>query len=125
MNALRTTIRMRSLREVSRRHHELRRRLLDDRAFRLEQLDELASEPAPVGRNSGVTAALRIAASTALREIDDALDRMAEGTYGVCVGCKATIPDERLSVLPMTPLCTQCHFNEQNCRVSSRLVATA
>jgi DnaK suppressor protein len=125
MNALRTTARPRSLPEMPQHHQELRRRLLADRAFRLEQLAELAGEPGSPASHSGVTAALRIAASTALRDIDDALDRMAAGTYGVCVACHATIPVERLAALPMTPLCTPCHFNEQNCRVSRRLATPA
>jgi DnaK suppressor protein len=125
MTALRTKARPRSLPEVPQHHQELRRRLLEYRAFRLEQLAELAGEPGSAGRHSGVTAALRIAASTALREIDDALDRMAAGRYGVCVGCHAAIPDERLDALPMAPLCTHCHFNEQNCRVSRRLAPSA
>ncbi len=37
-----------------------------------------------------------------------ALDRMAEGTYGICVSCGETISDARLAVLPETPLCRTC-----------------
>jgi len=35
-----------------------------------------------------------------LREIEDALRRLDEGTYGVCEACGRPIPDERLEALP-------------------------
>jgi len=31
-----------------------------------------------------------------LREVDSALDRMAEGTYGLCLECHDTIENDRL-----------------------------
>jgi len=35
-----------------------------------------------------------------LRDIDDALRRLDEGTYGVCAACGRAIPDERLEANP-------------------------
>ncbi len=35
-----------------------------------------------------------------LREIEDALRRLDDGTYGVCEACGRPIPDERLEALP-------------------------
>ena len=43
-----------------------------------------------------------------LRQIDAALARVAEGTYGTCMRCGATIAEARLAVLPATPLCRTC-----------------
>ncbi|WP_439154251.1 TraR/DksA family transcriptional regulator [Yoonia sp.] len=43
-----------------------------------------------------------------LRRIDAALDRISNGTYGVCVQCGEQISDARLELLPATPLCKDC-----------------
>ena len=43
-----------------------------------------------------------------LRAIDDALDRIGQGTYGVCVVCKRPISKMRLDAVPWTHLCRQC-----------------
>jgi RNA polymerase-binding transcription factor DksA len=40
-----------------------------------------------------------------LRDIDAALSRVDEGTYGVCVTCGKPIGDERLDFLPTTTVC--------------------
>ena len=43
-----------------------------------------------------------------LREVEDALDRVAAGSYGYCVGCAGGIPLERLRALPATTRCVEC-----------------
>lgn len=43
-----------------------------------------------------------------LCEIDHALQRIAEGTYGVCEVCGAEIEPERLAILPETTMCVRC-----------------
>jgi len=40
-----------------------------------------------------------------LREIDDALERIEQGTYGVCAVCGNEIPEERLAAVPYASLC--------------------
>ena len=91
-------------------------RLQDERRFRVEQLAALDAEP-PGRQHPGSTQlALRIAATTALCEIDAALARIADGEYGHCVSCTQPIPAARLDVLPAASLCMPCHYNEQNCR---------
>ncbi|WP_457639993.1 TraR/DksA family transcriptional regulator [Persephonella sp.] len=42
-----------------------------------------------------------------LREIDKALERMKEGTYGLCEVCGKPIEEKRLKALPWTTLCIQ------------------
>ncbi len=42
---------------------------------------------------------------TEVRAINAALQRIADGTYGVCVRCGAQIEPARLDVLPFTPFC--------------------
>ena len=43
-----------------------------------------------------------------LKQIDDALDRLATDRYGVCEDCGEEIPLQRLNVRPMTTLCIEC-----------------
>jgi len=38
-------------------------------------------------------------------EIDDALDRIENGTYGICEGTGQPIPKERLEAIPWTRYC--------------------
>ena len=98
-----------------------RQRLEEERRFRLDQLAALEAESCPTAPHESVQHALLIAASTALDEIDAALDRMRSGHYGRCVTCSAELPSERLEVLPMAALCMACHYNEQNCAQGASL----
>lgn len=43
-----------------------------------------------------------------LGEIDAALRRIDEGTYGICTNCGKPIPEERLEALPWASLCIDC-----------------
>jgi RNA polymerase-binding protein DksA len=41
-------------------------------------------------------------------EIDAALKRIEEGTYGTCVRCRSTIAEERLEAMPYATMCIEC-----------------
>ncbi|MBT3185517.1 MAG: TraR/DksA family transcriptional regulator [Nitrospina sp.] len=43
-----------------------------------------------------------------LKQVDMAIEKIAEGEYGVCAQCEAAIPEARLKVVPYTEFCTQC-----------------
>ena len=43
-----------------------------------------------------------------LDELDEALARLDDGTYGVCVRCGAPIGSERLAARPAAPTCISC-----------------
>ena len=43
-----------------------------------------------------------------LMQIDEAFNRMKDGTYAVCTNCGATIGDKRLQAVPWTPFCIDC-----------------
>jgi len=43
-----------------------------------------------------------------LAEIDAALQRIEEGTYGICTNCGRRIADERLEARPWATLCIDC-----------------
>jgi RNA polymerase-binding protein DksA len=47
-----------------------------------------------------------------LRAIDDALERIKNGTYGICEVCGKEIEEERLQAVPWTTLCIQ-HAKER------------
>ncbi len=42
-----------------------------------------------------------------LRAIDEALERMKEGTYGICEVCGKEIEEDRLEAVPYTTLCKE------------------
>ena len=44
----------------------------------------------------------------ALEEIDEALERLRQGTFGLCEECRAHIPRPRLQALPYTRHCVAC-----------------
>jgi DnaK suppressor protein len=43
-----------------------------------------------------------------LLEIDDALERIEDNTYGICEECGGKIPKERLKIMPFALFCVQC-----------------
>ena len=43
-----------------------------------------------------------------LKKIDEALERMATNTYGICERCGEEIPFKRLKARPVTTLCIEC-----------------
>ena len=43
-----------------------------------------------------------------LKQIDDALDKIEENTYGLCEECGVKIPRARLKVVPFAKYCVEC-----------------
>lgn len=55
-----------------------------------------------------------------LAEIEHALQRLDEGTYGTCEACGKTIPDDRLEAMPATRFCVEDQAKaESEARASS------
>lgn len=52
--------------------------------------------------------------SSAMREIDVALERMNQGTYGSCEDCGNPIGRMRLRALPQATLCRNCKSLEES-----------
>jgi DnaK suppressor protein len=59
---------------------------------------------------------LSLHARNLLAQIDDALRRLDEGTFGDCVTCGLRIELERLEVLPYTTQCMDCRRREETGR---------
>ncbi len=49
----------------------------------------------------------------ALHDIDEALRKIEEGSYGICEECGEPIGEKRLSVLPAATLCVICQGNKE------------
>ena len=52
--------------------------------------------------------------SRLLRAIDEALDRIRQGTYGICAVCKHSISRARLEAVPWTRFCRECKERERS-----------
>src|SRR5712691_11148884 len=51
---------------------------------------------------------------TELRQVEAALQRIDEGTYGKCIDCGGDIPVQRLEVYPTAERCTYCQTRWEN-----------
>ncbi|AQS55534.1 TraR/DksA C4-type zinc finger protein [Novibacillus thermophilus] len=74
------------------------------------ELSGYDNHPADVGTElyeRGKDIALSEQREKRLREIDEALDRMADGTYGVCAECGREVPYERLKANPAAKYCAE------------------
>lgn len=104
----------------------LRAELDEERAFQLEVLDEHGAEPygeavkdLGVGNEGFADSAQATEernevlaqidnARTRLGQIDVALARMDDGTYGTCATCEAEISEARLEARPLSVHCVDC-----------------
>ncbi len=43
-----------------------------------------------------------------LMKVEEALKRIEDGEFGICVSCGTEIPSARLNILPFTLYCIQC-----------------
>jgi RNA polymerase-binding protein DksA len=108
---------------------KLRRKLEADQADFRETIDEhlqdleearlamasgeRSADPASTETGSAATvfeAELSVLRNTQelLDQVDDALERLDAGTYGICMNCGRAIPAARLTALPYTTLCVEC-----------------
>ena len=51
--------------------------------------------------------------TAAVAQIDEALQRLENGTYGICEDCGRRIPEARLRVLPFAARCIECKEREE------------
>ena len=55
-----------------------------------------------------------------LRNIDEALERIKDGEYGVCEECEEEIPLGRLKVLPFARYCVRCKADIEKLQAQTR-----
>jgi RNA polymerase-binding transcription factor len=70
--------------------------------------DEHDPEGATIAFERSQVGALAHQAEVHLREIEAAVARLDDGTYGVCAVCGEPIPAERLEVRPTATTCVAC-----------------
>jgi DnaK suppressor protein len=73
-----------------------------------EPVSERFEEQATEREDDEVLEDLGQAGTREIAMIEAALDRIENGSYGTCVRCGEPIGEERLDVLPATPLCRDC-----------------
>ena len=86
--------------------------LRGEEGHHLADMEDLASD------TSDSSAAFQILELEAaeFEEIDLALEKIDEGTYGLCEECGETIGLERLKALPFATLCIDCKRREERFR---------
>jgi DnaK suppressor protein len=72
------------------------------------QFDEESGEGGTMGVERERDLTLLAQVRAAIEEIDRALAKIDDGTYGVCEQCGAAIPKARLKALPHAALCVAC-----------------
>jgi len=72
------------------------------------QFDEESGEGGTMNVERERDLALSAQAQAAVEEIDKALLKIADGTYGYCEQCGQPIPKARLKALPYAALCVAC-----------------
>jgi DnaK suppressor protein len=60
--------------------------------------------------------------SKLLKEVQAALNRVEEGTFGVCLRCEADIPEKRLKALPWAAYCVACQETVDRLRAAGEVV---
>lgn len=72
------------------------------------QFDEEGGEGGTANVDREIDLYLSAQARATVVEIDRALQKIEDGTYGVCEQCGQMIPDARLQALPYAALCVTC-----------------
>jgi DnaK suppressor protein len=83
--------------------------LLEDQRADCVRQRELALAEAATSMPDPVAVRRAATMLSTIDEIDAALDRIADGTYGRCTHCGVDIPLERLEFRPFAAGCVACH----------------
>ncbi|MFF7794481.1 TraR/DksA C4-type zinc finger protein [Streptomyces sp. NPDC007991] len=95
----------------------LRDNLHEQRLFRQEQLRQLAGPAASRaddrrGRQTAAQVEVRVklaaSARMVLADVEAALARMQEGSYGTCQLCRRPVDRRRLMIVPQARYCARC-----------------
>jgi RNA polymerase-binding protein DksA len=82
--------------------------LTEDREPGDVQFDEESGEGDTLAVERERDLALSAQARAAIEQIDEAVSKIHDGTYGRCESCGNVIPKERLRALPYAALCVKC-----------------
>ena len=91
---------------------DLRRQLVGDMQRALEAIPEEIHPPGEhdIAPSEGVDVEISLERQdeAELRDIDAALQRIKEGSFGKCVSCGVEIPAARLGAVPYATHCVRC-----------------
>jgi DnaK suppressor protein len=94
-----------------RRRDALRKALAGDLSLLKELREQTAGDVVDAALDSAqdeISSQLAEVESRELSNIENALERMRAGEYGLCEGCEISIPLARLQALPYATMCIQC-----------------
>ena len=124
---------------IKNERHEMLRKMLEERRAEIHQKLRAIREDMPSyqdevrdNEEQSVTdfaqemefALMEMKAQTLIR-IDEALQRVDEGTYGTCVECDQDIAEARLKALPFAVRCVECQAREESEAAEVRAAAPA
>ena len=93
-----------------------RKKLLQKLGIEVESMEKIGRNPdrADLAQNYSArerNLALAAMEQEQLTQIENALQRLDNGSYGVCVQCGDQIAPARLQILPYASLCMDCRQN--------------
>ena len=95
------------LKQVTGLKKKIKKSLDEDRVFERNSGDpdsDFITESSEIEKDEMLVHQLE----TAIRQIDDALEAIAEGYYGICQKCGASIDRARLNTIPWAKYCYKC-----------------
>jgi DnaK suppressor protein len=85
----------------------------EEQALELSSLEEHLAEVGTVTLDREIDYSLEEVAHEQLAAVAEALERIEQGTFGLCASCGRPIAPERLAALPWTSLCIDCKRREE------------
>jgi RNA polymerase-binding transcription factor DksA len=85
----------------------------EDQALELSSLEEHLAEAGSVTLDREMDYSLEEVVQDRLTAIKEALERIEQESFGLCVSCGAPISSERLAAVPWTRLCINCKRLEE------------
>ena len=93
------------------------RALEEDEAGNASQLSSVSTHLGDLGSDrasSDVNLECQASTSSEIRDIDEALERIRDGSFGLCENCDQPIAKARLEAIPYARLCLPCKTEEES-----------
>jgi len=82
----------------------------------LSHLDQHPAEAASELTDQGTEAAVRSVVDQQRSEVVQALARLDDGSFGICLDCGSELSDERLDARPEAARCVECQSTMEHAR---------
>lgn len=94
--------------QLERKRQELQKRIEQIQQNEQQETERGESDTAHEWENADVRGDILSSAARELNQVDDALQRIDLGTYGLCDVCDEPIAEKRLNALPFATRCIGC-----------------